>query len=126
VPDRSSAGELNARSVVTPARAVVVVRLDEDAVLYHEHLGIVCVLDPHATAIWEALDGRCDLAKVAAELAERSGAPPEQVTADVVATVRDLGARGLLAGVNPDPDTLAELAVEGAQTEVRGAQDRTS
>jgi uncharacterized membrane protein len=126
VPDHSSAEELHALSVVSPARAVVAVRLDGEVVLYHEHLRIVCVMDPHATAIWEALDGRSDLATVAAKVAARFGAPPEQVTADVVAAARDLGARGLLAGVSPDPDTLAALAVEGAQTEVRGAQDRTS
>lgn len=115
MPDAIPAGQLGARSTVSASPHVAAVELDGEAVLYHEQLRIVCVLDPTATLIWNSLDGEDDLATIAEQLAAQFGAPVGEVTDDVVTGARDLGARGLLADVAADPDVLTELAVEGPE-----------
>jgi hypothetical protein len=72
-------------------------------VLYSEHDGSLHLLDPVATAVWNVLDGEATLGQLAGELAEAFEAEPDVVERDVVELVRGLGARGLLAGVAPDP-----------------------
>jgi hypothetical protein len=103
------ADEIGTGSRVAGDPAVAEVELDGEAVLYHEALRTVCVLNPTATAIWNRLDGRTDLDAIAEDLAATFGAEVEVVRRDVVSTVRGLGHRGVLAGVAPDPALIAEL-----------------
>jgi hypothetical protein len=91
--------------------AVAHVELDGEAVLYHEQLRTVCVLNPTATAIWVRLDGTHDLDTVAADLAAASATAIELVRRDVIATARDLGDLGVLEGVAPDRTLVAELTL---------------
>jgi hypothetical protein len=99
----------------TPRHAADVagVELDGEAVLYHERLQIVCVLNPTATLVWGCLDGSIDLDALAGELAELFAADPGAIREEVLAAVRGFGRLGLLADVTPDPEQVASQALPG-------------
>jgi hypothetical protein len=103
----------------TPRQAADVagVELDGEAVLYHERLGIVCVLNPTATLVWGCLDGSSDLDALAGELAEAFAADAGTIREEVLAAVRGFGRLGLLADVTPDPDQVATQALPGLDLE---------
>jgi hypothetical protein len=61
------------------------------------------LLNPTAALLWGFMDGVGSLADFSADLTDVLGADPRRIRADVVALVRDLGRRGLLDGVEPDP-----------------------
>lgn len=77
--------------------------LDGEAVLYEEDSGTVHLLDELGTIVWRCFDGESDLATVVGDLADAFDVDRDRVEADVLALVADLGERGLLAGVEPDP-----------------------
>lgn len=91
-----------------PASAIIGVELDSEAVLYHEDLNTVHLLNPTATIIWNSLDGETDLASLTAYLADAFSADLDVVMADVIAVVREFGRQGLLLGVEPDQEAIAE------------------
>jgi hypothetical protein len=57
------------------------------------------LLSPTATLVWSFIDGVGSLAEFATDLVEVLGLEPARAEADVVELARDLGRRGLLAGV---------------------------
>jgi hypothetical protein len=105
-PDR-----IGLSSKPVPHPSVVGVELDGEAVLYHQELNTVHVLDPIATIIWNHLD-MGDLGSLARELAVAFEANGDVVTADLLDGVRTFGRQGLLLGVEPDPDAIADNLVE--------------
>jgi hypothetical protein len=78
-----------------------VVELDGEAVVLDEHANRLHLLNHTATLIWNCLDGEVDVRGLALEIVEVLGLPVETVLADTLAVVRDLGAEGLLEGVEP-------------------------
>lgn len=101
-------------SSFTPVTAcdVVWVELDGEAVLYHETLNTVHVLNPTATIIWKCLDGSTELEALSAELAELFSEDLDAVRTDVVEAVRTFGRQGLLEGIESVPEAVAENALE--------------
>jgi pyrroloquinoline quinone biosynthesis protein D len=71
-----------------------------DVLLYPEG---VLLLSPTAARVLALCDGRRDAAGVAAELAQRYGAPAEQVFADVTGFLTTLRDRGLVNASPAEP-----------------------
>jgi hypothetical protein len=105
----TGAGEIGPGTSPSRSPEVAEAILDGEAVLYHERYRTVCVLNPSATVIWSHLDGSGDLATIASELASVFGVRQDVVLGDVLDAVRDLGRRGLLAGVEADARTIEAL-----------------
>jgi PqqD family protein of HPr-rel-A system len=105
------ASEVDSRHVPRHAAAVVAVELDGQAVLYHEELGAVYVLNPTATVVWECLDGSATIDALCAELAEAFSVDVATVREDVLNVVRQFAEQGLLHEVAADPDVVASHVV---------------
>jgi hypothetical protein len=95
--------------------------LEGDEVLYLEAPPRLFVLNPQARIIWHNLDGTLSVGQLADELAAEFGVPAEDMTSDVVGLVRELGASGLLQGVDADPVAIAARRVDGSSKENDGA-----
>ena len=80
-----------------PAGHVSVSYLDGEAVLYDADRTRPVLLNSTAAAVWAALDGTRTVDEIAAELAVRFGAEPQQVAADVDAAVARFDELGLLS-----------------------------
>jgi hypothetical protein len=81
------------------------VELDGEAVVLDELANRLHLLNRTATLIWNCLDGLVDVRGLALEIGEVLDLPVEQVLADTVAVVQELGAEGLLDGIEArDPD----------------------
>lgn len=100
-------GEIDGGFSATREPAVVGVELDGEAVLYHEELRTVCVLNPTATVVWNCLDGSSDLETLCEDLAEAFSVDVGSVRKDVLDIVREFGRQGLLEDVEPDPEVVA-------------------
>ena len=85
--------------VAHPRQEVVTVEIDGDAVVYDELHETAHLLNPTGAIVWRLLDGESRLDEVSADLAEVFGVSLEEVLADVVALVQELGQRGLLEHV---------------------------
>jgi hypothetical protein len=85
--------------VAQPRREVVTVEIDGDAVVYDELRETTHLLNPTGAIVWRLLDGETRLDELSADLAEVFGVGVEEVLADVVALVHELGQRGLLEHV---------------------------
>ena len=85
--------------VAHPRREVVTVEIDGDAVVYDELRETTHLLNPTGAIVWRLLDGETRLDELSTDLAEAFGVGVEEVLADVVALVRELGQRGLLEHV---------------------------
>lgn len=83
----------------TPERApgVCVAVLDGQAVLYDVGSARPVLLNTTASAVWVELDGHRTVAQVAALLAARFDADPALVAADVVRTITEFAALGLVS-----------------------------
>jgi hypothetical protein len=96
--------ELDPRSLgasFSPARgpSVYTVEIDGDAVLLDEDANRLHHLNHTAALLWACFDGHADLQQLAAEICDELNLPYEEVLADTVTIVRELGAEGLLEGV---------------------------
>ena len=85
--------------VAHPRREVVTVEIDGDAVVYDELRETTHLLNPTGAIVWRLLDGETRLDELSADLAAVFGLGVEEVLADVVALVHELGQRGLLEHV---------------------------
>lgn len=97
---------------------VVVVEVEDEAVLYHEVHGSLHLLDPIATVVCSRFDGVDPIDAIADQLAEVFGAPRDVIAADVLTMTRRLAGEGLLAGVEVDgeaPVRVEEALVDGCQ-----------
>jgi Coenzyme PQQ synthesis protein D (PqqD) len=72
------------------------VEVDGEAVLFDEVGRIVHVLNPTATLVWAAIDGRRSLGRIADDLTVAFGADPDVVHEDVRALADGLMSRGLV------------------------------
>lgn len=99
--------DIDGRFVATHADHVAAVELDGEAVLYHEELRTVCVLNPTATVVWNCLDGSSDLDSLCVDLAAAFSVEMEAIRQDVLGIVREFGRQGLLSEVEPDPEVVA-------------------
>ena len=93
--------------VAHPRREVVTVEIDGDAIVYDELRETTHLLNPTGAIVWRLLDGETRLDELSADLAAVFGVGVEEVLADVVALVHELGQRGLLEHV------AAECACDG-------------
>lgn len=84
--------------------AVYTVEIDGEAVLLDEEANRLHHLNHSAALLWTCFDGHARVCDLAVEISEELDLPIETVLADTLAVVRDLGAQGLLDGVDPDPD----------------------
>lgn len=84
-----------------PRSGVVAVHLDGEMVLHHPGTGSAQHLDPVGSLIWGRLDGSSTLGAAADDLAAEFGVDRAVVAADVLRLVRELGAHGMLEGVEP-------------------------
>jgi len=89
--------------VAHPRREVVTVEIDGDAVVYDELQETAHLLNPTGAIVWKLLDGETRLDEISADLAEVFGAGVDEVLADVVMLVQELGQRGLLEHVAGEP-----------------------
>jgi hypothetical protein len=78
---------------------VASVELDGEAVLYDESDGSIHVLNATATVLWSCFDGSTPLREIISDLAESFALPADQMRGDVLVLAKELGAKGLLAGV---------------------------
>ena len=85
--------------VAQPRREVVTVEIDGDAIVYDELRETTHLLNPTGAIVWRLLDGETRLDELSADLAAVFGVGVEEVLADVVALVHELGQRGLLEHV---------------------------
>jgi hypothetical protein len=96
----------------TPRRAAsaFTVELDGEAVLLDEDLNRLHHLNVTATVVWSCFDGSGSIGEIAHDLAAAFDSPPETMTADVLTLARVLGAQGLLADVDHDPEPAEQSA----------------
>jgi PqqD family protein of HPr-rel-A system len=97
--------------VAEPAHAAFTEEIDGEAVVYHEIAETVHLLSPTATVIWLCLDGTISLQELCSELATAFGVDRARMRDDVLTAVRDFGRQGLLEGIAPDADAVAERAL---------------
>ena len=88
--------------VAHPRREVVTVEIDGDAVVYDELQETTHLLNPTGAIVWNLLDGETRIDELSADLAAAFGVGVEEVLADVVALVHELGQRGLLEQVGAE------------------------
>jgi len=94
--------ELDGSFVPAPRPGVASVEVDGETVIYDVELDSTHLLNPTATVVWCSLDGETTVDQLSEDLAASFGAPMEQVRADILTLLRDLGRVGLLEGVNPE------------------------
>lgn len=75
---------------------------DESEVLViSDHDGLSLQLNDTAAVVWQCLDGSSSVRAISADIAEVYRAPVDAVTSDVLVLVAQLGALGLLEGIEP-------------------------
>jgi hypothetical protein len=94
-----SADTLDDEFVPVRSPDAYVVELDGEAVALDERANRLHLLNHTATLIWTCLDGVVHVRGLALEIGEELGLPVDQVLAETLAVIRDLGAEGLLEGV---------------------------
>jgi hypothetical protein len=100
-PDGTPIDEVDLSSTVAARAGVEAHQVGDTTVLLDTATGATVALDQIGALVWSVLDGSDPLEAVVRDLADVFGAPVEQVSADVLALVRSLGAAGLLDGVAP-------------------------
>lgn len=89
--------------VPVPAQGVRVEPQDTGALLVDDLTGARLQVDALGATIWSVLDGQASVAELTDELAEAFGVPRPQVEVDLLHLLRQLGAAGLLDGVQAVP-----------------------
>lgn len=88
---------IRAEAVPRIPEEIVWVEVDGETVVYDERRKQVHLLNPTASLVWSAIDGRASLGQIAEELSGAFGAEPAVVRSDVLELVRELTEMGLLA-----------------------------
>lgn len=96
----------------SPRRAApaFTVELDGEAVILDEARNRLHHLNLTATVVWSCFDGSGTVGDIARDLAVAFHTDTRTMTADVLALARELGAEGLLDGVDHDPAPEDETA----------------
>lgn len=87
---------MNAEEPLTRHPSIETAVLGAEAVLYDERSGTVHHLNPSACAIWTLLDGR-SVDEVVATLSKTTGVPPPDMRRDVLQSIGEFRAAGLLS-----------------------------
>jgi hypothetical protein len=100
--------ERDARTIdadFAPARGswVYSVEIDGDAVLLDEEANRLHHLNRTAALLWACFDGHASVRELAAEICDELDLPYEEVLADTLRVVRELGSEALLEGMRPEP-----------------------
>jgi hypothetical protein len=85
--------------------------LDGEGVLYHERTHEIHLLNPTATLIWDAFDGRDDVGSVIATFVELTGGPFDAIQRDVLETLDGFARLDLIV---TDPEAPARSAEGGS------------
>ena len=88
--------------------------LDGEAVILDEARTRLHHLNPSATVVWACCDGSATVAELARDVAAEFGTDPDAARVEVLALARELGAAGLLAGVDADTDVEVDDASDAA------------
>ena len=78
---------------------VVLVPVQDEAVLLEQDVGALHQLDQIATVVCQLLDGRATIDQVVDELVEAFATDRATIAGDVLTLVRGLGQKGLLHGI---------------------------
>ena len=98
------AADIDPSSRPRRADAAYTVELDGEAVILDEERNRLHHLNHTAALVWACFDGSGTITEIAHDVAAEFDSPSDAVVGDVVALARELGAEGLLAGVDHDPD----------------------
>jgi Coenzyme PQQ synthesis protein D (PqqD) len=98
------AASIGPGSALERSSDVAWVELDGEVVVYHEPTASAMVLNTTASLLWQLLEPGLSLGSIACELAEAYEAPAEDIEHDLVLAARELGLRGLLAGVSGESE----------------------
>jgi len=93
------AADIDRSFVPKQAAAAYTVELDGEAVVLDEARNRLHHLNPTATLVWACFDGTGTIDEIAADLASEFGSAHDDVAVDVLQLAHDLGAEGLLEGV---------------------------
>src|SRR5262245_16659449 len=93
------AADIDRSFVPKQAEAAYTVELDGEAVVLDEARNRLHHLNPTATLVWACFDGTGTIDEIAADLASEFGSGHDDVDVDVLQLAHDLGAEGLLDGV---------------------------
>lgn len=95
--------------------AVVLVPVQDEAVLFEEDVGALHQLDPIATIVCQLFDGQTAIAQIVDDLAEAFVADRSAIEGDVLTMLRGLGHKGLLHGIQGDEsvEDVPEVADDG-------------
>jgi hypothetical protein len=113
-PAPTSAETIDPTFVPELPPSAVSVEVDGETVIYEETLSSVHVLDRVGTVLWTLFDGRASLSELSVLLAEAYEVDVGTIERDVVRFTRDMGRRGLLHGIEPDPDVVEAHRTDGA------------
>ena len=83
------------------ADAAYTIELDGEAVVLDEARNRLHHLNPTATLVWSCFDGVGTIEDIAADLADAFESSEDDMHLDVLTLARELGAEGLLEGVDP-------------------------
>lgn len=108
-----SAERLSLDSAPRRRRDVTSIELDGETVVYAGDLGALHKLGPLGAAIWQCLDGTVRLRQVVSDLRDVFEGDGEEIAADALEYVRDLGRAGLLEGIDPADASARQDGVAG-------------
>ena len=94
--------EIDRWFVPAQAETAYTVELDGEAVVLDEVRNRLHHLDPIATLVWACFDGAGSIEEIARDLADAFASSPDAVSVDVLNLAQELGAEGLLVGVDPE------------------------
>jgi hypothetical protein len=98
------ATEIGRSFVPKRSDAAYTVELDGEAVVLDEARNRLHHLNPTATLVWACFDGSGTIDEIASDLASAFASAPNDVATDVLDLAHQLGAEGLLEGVEHEPD----------------------
>jgi hypothetical protein len=84
---------------------VTALPVGEECVLFDEEDEMLHQLDGPATLVCELFDGETTVGEAVDDLAAMFAADRSVIESDVLEMLRDLGRKGLLEGVEPEPQT---------------------
>jgi hypothetical protein len=84
------------------AAAAYTVELDGEAVVLDEERNRLHHLNPMATLVWACFDGIGTIDEIAVDVAGAFTSDPDDVAVDILTLARELGAEGLLDGVDDE------------------------
>ena len=94
------ASDIDPSFVPRRAASAYTVELDREAVVLDEARNRLHHLNPTATLVWSCFDGSGSIAEIASDLADAFDSSDDTVHVDVLSLARELGAEGLLEGVD--------------------------